>query len=240
MATPVRFQAAVARILRHSDDDVTYEFRYLGNRPRYRPGQFLHLALDPYDPSKHWPESRAFTIANGTTDREIIRLTIAAKGTFTRRIIGELQVGDEVWMKAPYGTFIVKTATETEAVLIAGGTGVTPFVALMEDALVEGLEGSVTLHYGARVPELLVFKKLADRCVSELPLFRACYYTEFGSADGVTAGRVDLDTICSGVADIARSVFYLCGPAEMVMAFSGRLQGDFGVLPECIRIDEWG
>ena len=46
-------------------------------------------------------------------------------------------------MKAPYGDFIVRTSQEHDVVLIAGGTGVTPFVAFMEDALVKGLQGNV-------------------------------------------------------------------------------------------------
>jgi ferredoxin-NADP reductase len=32
--------------------------------PRFKPGQFLHLALDPYDGSGFWPESRVFSIAS--------------------------------------------------------------------------------------------------------------------------------------------------------------------------------
>lgn len=148
MATTVKFTAQVSRIVMHTADVVTYEFRYLDRRPRYKPGQFLHLALDPYDPSGYWPESRVFTIAKGMTDRECIRLTIAKKGAFTSRIIDELEVGRKVWMKAPYGEFIVKTDPEHETVLIAGGTGVTPFVAFMEDALVKGVAGM----YGSIMP----------------------------------------------------------------------------------------
>ena len=61
-------------------DVATYEFRCLMPRPRWKPGQFLHLALDAYDPSGHWPESRCFTMASGSLEKDHVRLTIAAKG----------------------------------------------------------------------------------------------------------------------------------------------------------------
>ena len=240
MPTPIKFQGEVIHIDRHSADVVTYEFRYLGTRPRYRPGQFIHLALDPFDPSRHWPESRAFTIAKGSTDREVTRLTIAAKGPYTQRIVDELQMGQTVWMKGPYGKFIVEDSTDTDAVLIAGGTGITPFVAFMEDALVKGMEGNVCLHYGVRDVALLSFRPLAEQCLRDLPKFQAHFYSENDSADGVTPGRMDIEDICKGITDLSRSVIYLCGPEQMVKGFSSRLTQDFGVLADNVRIDEWG
>jgi len=239
MATPVRFRAEVTKIIRHSTDVATYEFRSLDKRPRYKAGQFLHLALDPYDPSGHWPESRVFTIAKGATDRDFIRLTIARKGNFTSRIFDDLQEGQIVWMKAPYGEFIVRTNSETETVLIAGGTGITPFVAFMEDALVRGIQGDVWLHYGAKAPQLLVFRNLADRCATELPRFRVRYYVETGQAAGCVQGTINLDKACASLRDTESSVFYLCGPPEMVDVITGRLSGDYNVPEENIKVDQW-
>ncbi len=239
MATPVKFRAELVRIVRHGDDVASYEFRYLDRRPRYKPGQFLHLALDAYDPARHWPESRAFTIANGASNREFVRLTIAAKGRFTGRLLQELAVGRIVWMKAPYGEFIVRTAPDQEMVLIGGGTGVTPFVAFMEDALVEGIEGRVWLHYGARHPDLLVFRELADRCAAKFPAFASRYYAETAAAGGMVPGRIDLDAICGALTCVSAATFYLCGPQAMIDAFAARLGSRFGVPAAHIKLDQW-
>ena len=182
----------MTKVVEHGDGVATYEFRCRTPRPRWKPGQFLHLALDPYDPSGHWPESRCFTMASGSTDRDHVRLTIAAKGRFTRRILAELQPGRIVWMKAPYGDFIVRTSLEHHVVLIAGGTGVTPFVAFMEDALAKGMDGNVWLHYGARTEELLVFRDFARRCGERFPSFRLECYAECGATGTTVPGRIDL------------------------------------------------
>jgi ferredoxin-NADP reductase len=236
---PLKFAAEVAKVLPHGGDVATYEFRCLMPRPRWKAGQFLHLALDAYDPSGHWPESRCFTMASGSLEKNHVRLTIAAKGAFTRRILAELQPGRKVWMKAPYGDFIVRTSREHDVVLIAGGTGVTPFIAFLEDAIVKGLDGNVWLHYGARAEELLVFREFAVQCAVRFPSLRVSCYSETGGSRSTITGRIDLARAVGLAGDGRRAAYYLCGPQEMISAFSARLTGEFGVVEENVRIDKW-
>lgn len=239
VATPIKFRAEVSRVVRHDADLATYEFRYRDRRPRYKPGQFLHLALDPYDPSSHWPESRVFTIANGVCNRDFIRLTISAKGRFTKRILDELRVGRSVWMKGPYGEFIVRTAPEYEVVLIGGGTGVTPFVAFMEDVMVQTVADEVWLHYGARRADLLVFADLALRWAAQRPNFHLQLYAEDGIRAGITPGRIAMEAVPASLTSPGTAQFYLCGPRPMIDVFSDRLRRDFGVCPGRIHLDQW-
>ena len=58
--------------------------------PRFTPGQFLHLALDPYEPDGFWPESRVFSIASSPEERDRLSITYAVKGAFTTRMEREL------------------------------------------------------------------------------------------------------------------------------------------------------
>ena len=61
--------------------------------PQFKPGQFLHLAIDPYDGVGFWPESE------GLLDRQLARgadqlsITYAVKGSFTTRMERELVPG---------------------------------------------------------------------------------------------------------------------------------------------------
>ena len=240
MPMPVKFAAEVTKVMLHGDDVATYEFRCLTPRPRWKPGQFLHLALDPYDPSGHWPESRAFTMASGSAEKDHVRLTIAAKGRFTHRALAELQLGRQVWMKAPYGDFIVRTSPEHEVVLIAGGTGITPFVAFMEDALVKSMQGNVWLHYGARGQDLLVFRDFArSRCAERFPTFHVACYAENGATGSTISGRIDLAKAVALARNGGSTVYYLCGPQEMIRAFRDRLCREHGVADANVRIDAW-
>jgi ferredoxin-NADP reductase len=94
--------------------------------PNFQPGQFLHLALDPFDPAGgFWPESRVFSIASLPTDPELT-IAYAVKGAFTRRMRAEIKTGKELWVKLPYGHFSLSASPGEEIVLVAGGTGIIP------------------------------------------------------------------------------------------------------------------
>ena len=78
------------------------EFRPLEKKIKFKPGQFLHLALDEYDPSFPWPESRCFSMQSSPED-EVIRITFSVKGRYTARMVEELHLGKIVSLKLPYG-----------------------------------------------------------------------------------------------------------------------------------------
>jgi ferredoxin-NADP reductase len=103
---------------RHTEDLFTLMLKPEGKTPRFKAGQFLHLALDPYDPSAHWPESRAFSIANSPTRPDELRIVFSVKGAFTRRMAAHIQEGTEVWLKMPYGSFYVTPEAGADTVLI--------------------------------------------------------------------------------------------------------------------------
>ena len=122
--------------------------------PRFKPGQFLHLALDAYQPGGFWPESRVFSIASSPRERDRLAITYAVKGAFTARMERELAEGRGVWVKLPYGEFVIDQSRD--AVLFAGGTGVTAFTAFLQ-SLETGRAPRVLLFYGARTPDLFVY-----------------------------------------------------------------------------------
>lgn len=65
MPNPVKLEAEVSEIVDYGDGIYSVKFQLLSGLARFKPGQFLHLALDPYDPSEgYWPESRVFSIAS--------------------------------------------------------------------------------------------------------------------------------------------------------------------------------
>lgn len=238
---PVRFAATLVKIERSGPEVATYHLSYTGRRLRFRPGQFVHLAIDPFDPSRHWPESRVFSIASGR-DAETIRLTVSRQGGYTSRILDELKVGDTVWLKGPYGDFVVQAqGRDDHSVLIAGGTGITPFCAFMEEWLRDpgACLNPVHLYYGARTADLLVYRYLADRCASELPRFSVRYYIEHGHCDSAVSGRLDIDQIVTHQEEVRRCVFYLSGPKAMIDVFSAGLRETYGVLSGRVVVDAW-
>ena len=220
-------------------DVATYEFRCLTPRPRWKPGQFLHLALDAYDPSGHWPESRCFTMASGSLEKDLVRLTIAAKGRLHDAILAELQPGRKVWMKAPYGDFIVRTSREHDVVLIAGGTGVTPFVAFMEDSPGQGAGRQCLAALRRPQPGLARVSRLCRSLRGQFPSFHLDCYAETGATGSTIAGRIDLARAVGLARNGKMATYYLCGPQEMINAFRSRLAEEFGAAESNVKIDAW-
>jgi ferredoxin-NADP reductase len=197
--------------------------------PRFKPGQFLHLALDRFHGEGFWPESRVFSIASSPDEQDRLEITYAVKGQFTTRMERELEPGGTVWVKLPYGEFMVESARD--AVLFAGGTGVTAFIAFLK-SLKPDHPSRVQLFYGARTPELFVYGRLVRARACEAPMLTAVLVSER------THGRLKVDLAWPSIATLSNPAFYLSGPPPMLGALTSQLRAR-DVPSEAIRTDAW-
>jgi ferredoxin-NADP reductase len=241
MANPIKLKCTVSSIVNH-DDVSTIVLRPSRRLPNFQPGQFLHLALDPFDPTcGFWPESRVFSIASTPVDSELT-MAYAVKGVFTRRMREELTVGGEVWVRLPYGHFTLAAVPDSETILIAGGTGITPFISFLLGEMRQPSGLSLKLVYGVRRTALFLFVDVLEQAMTNLEGFSLLAFSEDGICVSyrfpVRAGSLSVDNIWQAVKDPEKTNFYLSGPAAMIIALKAGLQGN-GVRPEQIRIDEW-
>jgi NAD(P)H-flavin reductase len=230
-----KVKCVVHSISDHGGQVYTVELLPENKLPNFHPGQFLHLALDPYDPSGFWPDSRAFSIASPPSDRNHVKISYSVKGKFTTRMQNELAAGREVWVKLPYGEFIVK---DTEDVaLIAGGTGITAFNAFLEDLKPENSH-NIFLFYGARSSDLLIYRSSLEAVSRNCPQFHLELFAEETSDARCITGPIDMDVIWKRVANPMATSYYLAGPPAMVQKFLTDLNGK-GVPTEKTNIDKW-
>jgi ferredoxin-NADP reductase len=219
----------VRAVTDHGERVYTVELEPSMAVPRFKPGQFLHLALDASEPGGFWPESRVFSIASSPGERDRLSITYAVKGAFTARMERELTEGVAVWAKLPYGDFVVDSASD--AVLFAGGTGVTAFTAFLQSLEPERTT-RVLLFYGARKPDLFVYGPLAEACAREVASLSCSLVCE------ETDGRLQVDAAWPAIATLHDPLFYLSGPPPMLMALTAQLRSR-GVSPKDIRTDAW-
>ncbi|MGA2278799.1 MAG: FAD-dependent oxidoreductase [Verrucomicrobiota bacterium] len=244
---PRKIRCTVESITDHGGRVYTVDLAPQSVVPGFKPGQFLHLTVDDYDPSGFWPESRVFSIASSPRDRGRIRICYAVKGRYTTKMEQTLKVGGEVWIKMPYGEFVIDEAGD--AILIAGGTGISAFTAFLETLKPENPR-QVWLVYGARSPDLLLFREMIMDQLRKVPGFHALFFAETGGAvfssqmaalpkaPESLSGRVSLDQAWSRVPAPAQKVFYLSGPPVMLNTLMADLKLR-GVPPEQIRTDAW-
>jgi ferredoxin-NADP reductase len=213
----------------HGERVYTVDLEPSMSVPLFKPGQFLHLALDPYDGAGFWPESRVFSIASSPRVRDHLTITYAVKGAFTSRMERQLALGSTVWVKLPYGEFIVEPARDV--VLFAGGTGVTAFTAFLGSLPADGAQ-RVALFYGARTPELFVYGDFATaraRDVRGLDVHLVCEAND---------GRLSVAEAWPAISDLEDPTFYLSGPPAMLAALASQLR-ERGVPESGIRTDAW-
>ncbi len=240
MATPVKLPVHVEKIVRHTETVKEFILRPKRRPPLFRPGQFLHLAIDPYDPSFNWPESRVFSIASSPGE-EILRVVFGVKGAFTARMFNEVKEGDELWVKLPYGSFTFREDGRP-LVLIAGGTGITPFMSYLAGAVDSRTDNTISLYYGMKSYDVAICRDLLKRCMERIRNFSCCCYFEDGSAiEGLgrcEKGMLSTDRIIGENRARENCVFYLSGPIPMIRNFRTSLVAHD--VPESnIKVDDW-
>jgi ferredoxin-NADP reductase len=244
MPVTQKLGCVVERVVAHGERVYTLALRPERLVPRFQPGQFLHLALDPYDPSGFWPESRVFSIASPPAQRDAIRITYAVHGRFTARMESDLVEGRHVWVKLPYGDFVVDASADV--VLFAGGTGITAFTAFLE-GLTPACRQSVTLAYGARTARLLIYRDIVERCAQRLPSLEVCYFAEHDGETDPPAlegqlrpnpGRLSVAAVWPRLRRPLEATYYISGPPPMLRTIGGDLSAR-NISPEAIHVDAW-
>jgi ferredoxin-NADP reductase len=241
-----KLNCVVEQVIDHGERVYTLALRPERPVPRFLPGQFLHLALDPYDATGFWPESRVFSIASPPAQRDVVRITYAVHGRFTARMESALAEGKQAWIKMPYGDFVIERTAEV--VLFAGGTGITAFTAFLGD-LTAIEDRPVTLAYGARTEPLLIYRDVVERCAQREPSLQVAYFVEqpaFAEATAgkgvagtaVITGRVSVEALWPRLHRPLEAHYYISGPPPMLRGIGQDLRAR-NIPAEAIHIDAW-
>lgn len=238
MANPAKVKAEVIAVDNHYEGIVGYTFKILGRMPRFAPGQFLHLTIDPFDQTTQWPESRVFSIASSPADRDTVKVIISRKGHYTTRIINELRVGSQLWLKLPYGDFTFNTENQ-HIVLIGGGTGMAPFISFLEECVAENRTNRIAVYYGVRLRDHLVYHRFLEEVCNRLPnMSFHIFVQEHETLDNnYLPGIIDIKKIISDTGN-SNADYYLSGPWAMIDNFRKQLLEN-NIPSSKILIDEW-
>lgn len=199
------------------------------------PGQFVmfHFADDP----KTW---RAYSICSSPAKAALwFEITVGMVGAFSDRL-GFLTAGGEHGLVArgPFGKWVYD-GTAGHAVLIAGGTGVTPFRAMCLMKANQHTAGRITVCCSAKNPDLLLYRNEYDAWrkagISVHPRVTGAPPPGW---NGLTGRWSAEEIIAAGGAD-GNAVYYLCGPNKMVQELREGLQAG-GVPADSVRTEKWG
>lgn len=159
-----RVAVRVTRVWAHTD----HLFSFRTERPdgfRFTPGQFARLGIpltaDTSDASPGNWVWRAYSIASGPYDDFLEYFSIVVPGgAFTSRL-SQLQEGDSLWMERQNHGFLTleRFALQGDLWLLSSGTGLAPFLSLLQDPLTWESFQKILLVHSVRTEAELAYRK---------------------------------------------------------------------------------
>lgn len=186
----------------------------------YQAGQFAELEFATLPGVKR---SYSFATAPTTDNKVSFIIRHIPEGKISSRAVDEDVVGETVNLHGPGGNFHLRPG-QAPVLMVAGGSGLAPILAMLDQAQQRKEQLPITLLFGAREQkDLYALDKFAE-LASSWPNF---HFIPVLSAEAVTSswrgkrGLVtDFIAQCKGDANSA----YLCGPPAMVDAAADRLK----------------
>ena len=185
----------------------------------FKAGQFVDIHL-PGDDGL----TRSFSVATTPSNPKALEFLIKKYpgGRFAGMLDAGLEVGAELDITGPYGSFTIKDGRVLPIVLIGGGAGMAPVLALLRHASEVGLDRPMRFYYGARTPADLFYLDEIAELGSTIPgfTFTACLSESMdGVPEGVEVAHGNVtDVVEEAEPDLGRTEVYLCGPPPMVDA----------------------
>lgn len=143
--------------------------------------------------------------------------------------IGRLNAGDELIIGEPWGTISYKG----EGTFIAGGAGITPFIAILRDLQSKGKIGNNKLIFANKTKFDIILKEefekmLGDNFINILSDERT---------DEYPFGLITEEFLKSNIDDLS-TIFYLCGPPQMMESIE-KILTDFNISKSNIVKEEF-
>jgi len=175
-----------------------------------------------------WRESHPFSLSAAPQGNSL-RITVKALGDFTTRLTA-IKLGTRVMAEGPHGSFTGEARRHERAVLIAAGIGITPIRALVEE-----MDGDLTLIYRAVNDGDLIFRQELDRLARPGIEIHYLIGDHRLSENRHLLSAAHLRRL---VPDIAHRDVYLCGPGPMMRPLQRTLRR-LGVARTSIHTDEF-
>ncbi len=193
----------------------------LGEAFRFTPGQHLNVRATIAGEEQR----RSYSICGPAPNGLRIAIKRIADGRFSHWATDTLRAGDTLEAMPPVGRFVLPPGdgSPRHVVAFAAGAGITPIIAMVRHALATEPATSVTLVYGNRALDSILFREeledLKDRCLGRFTLLHVLSRNEESSTP-LLEGRIRAETVKALAATLfdpaAVAGFFLCGPGSMI------------------------
>jgi ferredoxin-NADP reductase len=199
------------------------------DRRAHLPGQHYIVRLTAED---GYSASRSYSVASPPEDAGVVELTVdrLPAGEVSPYLTEDVVAGDEVEVRGPVGGYFVWRG-ESPLLLVAGGSGVAPVMAMLRSRRLSHPDVPVRLLFSVRAPEELIF-------ATELgPETTVVYTRRTPPAATRPAGRITADDVAAVAFDDGPA--YVCGSTGFVEA-AATLLAQQGYDRSRIKLERYG
>lgn len=182
----------------------------------FLPGQYVKVGI----PGTTLSRAYSFSSAPGSREASFVVRNVPG-GRMSSFLTGPAQAGQAISMAGPYGSFYLREVVRP-VLFLAGGTGIAPFLSMLEALAAQGCAHPVRMVFGVTNDHDLVAIEQLDALTARLPGFeyRTCVADPESdhARKGYVTSHIEPSWLNGGDADV-----YLCGPVPMVEAVRGWL-----------------
>ena len=220
-------------------DTKTIKLRWPpGYDPQFLTGQFITC---------YWPDEpsykRAYSLSSCALDRGFYEFSVKRDGKMGTRLVDWIKPGTKLMVLPPVGKFLPLYEADKHLICLAGGSGVTPFRGFAREATRRKLETRITVLYSCRTTNDIIFKDEFHQMTLDnrhLNFFVTCTRLHPEDPWPGRRGRITGAWVKEQVQDLAKTVFYACGPSELVEFAEQLALNELGAPKAQIKTEKWG
>jgi ferredoxin-NADP reductase len=238
----ISWQVATVTAIRPETASVkTYRFAVPG-WTGHRPGQHLDLRLTAED---GYQAQRSYSIASAPMPDGSVEITVerVMDGEVSPFMHDEAVVGDRMELRGPIGGYFVWDGSMPDPLLlVGGGSGVVPLMAMLRHRATIGSTVATTLVYSSRTLEDVIYRDEIDRLAARNDGLRIVETLTRSQPPGWTglSRRIDRDMLATALdGQTAQAQAFVCGPTPLVEAAAENLVA-LGMSPARVRTERFG
>jgi ferredoxin-NADP reductase len=208
----------------------------------HRPGQHVDVRLTAED---GYRAERSYSIASPPEERSRVTLTVERldDGEVSPYLVDELRVGDKLELRGPIGGYFVWEAhMGGPLLLVAGGSGIVPLMAMLRHRAAVGSTVPTRLLYSSRSFEDVIYRDELERLVSGTTMLEVVQTLTRMQPPGWTgySRRIDTEMLREVVwPPDQHPLMFICGPTPFVETAAASLV-TLGYEPGRIKTERFG
>ena len=208
----------------------------------HRAGQHVDVRLTAED---GYQAERSYSISSPPEEQPRVTLTVERldDGEVSPYLVDELRVGDKLELRGPIGGYFVWEASMGgPLLLVAGGSGMVPLMAMLRHRAAAGGSVATRLLYSSRSYEDVIYRDELDRLVRNTTMLEVVHTLTRVQPPGWTGYQRRVDT--EMLREVAwpsdqRPLTFICGPTPFVESAAASLVR-LGHEPGRIKTERFG